>query len=77
MEQEGNIWSAGTKKNGGGKGGQYLEKENKENIWRRKIVFFVEEKKNREGKYRKYLEKGNIFLQRRRKTEKEGEENIL
>ena len=62
MEQEGNIWSAGTKKNGGGKGGQYLENEN---IWRRKIVFFVEEKKNREGKYRKYLEKENISLRRR------------
>ena len=37
------------------------EKEKEENIWRRKIDSFVEEKKNGEGKGRKCVEKENIF----------------
>ena len=41
------------KKNGQGKGGKYLEKEN---------IFFAEEKKNREGKGGKYFEEKNNFL---------------
>ena len=40
-EKEGDIWSAGAKKNGGGKGGQYLEKEN---ILEGKKLFFGEGK---------------------------------
>ena len=40
------------KKNGQGKGGKYLEKEN---------IFFAEEKKNREGKGGKYGNE-NIFF---------------
>ena len=41
-----------------------------------KYLFFVEKKKREEGKGGKYLEKGNIFLWRKRKTEKKKAENI-
>ena len=40
------------------------------------LLFFAEEKKNKKGKREKYLEKENIFLQMRKITEKEKEENI-
>ena len=33
-----------------------------ENIWRRKLFFFAEEKKNGEGNGGKYLEKVSIFF---------------
>ena len=36
-------------------------------------MFFAEENKNKEEKGGQYLEKENIFLQRRRKTEKKKE----
>ena len=49
------------------------EKEKEENIWRRKISFFVE-KRSRE---RKYLLKENMFKWRIRRTEKEKEENNI
>ena len=42
----------------------------------RKYVFFVEGKINSRGKEGKYLEKENIFLQRRRITEKEKEDHL-
>ena len=46
-----------------------MEKEKEENIWRREIFFADEkEKEKREGKVRKYLEKENIYLWRRRKN---------
>ena len=48
------------------------EKEKEENIWRRKISFFVE-KRSRE---RKYLLKENMFKWRSIRAEKEKEENI-
>ena len=34
----------------------------KENIWRKKIYFFVEEKKSGEGKGGKYLEIENVTM---------------
>ena len=46
-----------------------MEKEKEESIWRREIFFAEEkEKEKREGKVRKYLEKENIYLWRRRKN---------
>ena len=35
------------------------EKKKEENVWRRRISFFLEEKKNREGKRWNYLEKNS------------------
>ena len=43
-------------------GRRTTEEEKEDNIWRSKKI--------REGKYRKYLEKENIVLQRRRRTKK-------
>ena len=50
-----------------------MEKEKEENIWRREIFFADEkEKEKREGKVRKYLEKENIYLWRRKNREGKG-----
>ena len=66
--------------------------EKEENIWRRKVYFlrrrrkgegkggkytFAEEKKIGEGQGGNYLEKENIFLRSKRRTEREKEENMM
>ena len=83
-EKEDNFWRRKIRKIfGEGKYRKYLEKENivlqrrrrtkknKENIWRKNIVFFVEDKKNGDGKGGNYLEKRrkiNVGVDRRPTT---------
>ena len=78
------------KKNGERGGGKYFcigqDKQSRE---KRKMFLHGKRKKTQkkkeehiffcggEGKGENYLEKGNIFLKRRRSTEKEMEENIM
>ena len=52
-------------KNGGGKGGKYLGKEN---------ISFVEEKKNREGKGGKYWKRENVTIAGQRTNERPNKE---